>query len=82
MFILWLVTGVSLTTSLVALVGVRRARKRLETLSQSYWELRYQQGELRAQLKASATPGAPADVPAAPMRVAADSFVPLSAVKR
>ena len=82
MIILWLVTGVSLLASLVALLWVRRASRRLEELSQQYWGLRYQQGELRAQLQAAGLPAKPSDAQPAPSRGPAEAFVPLSSVKR
>lgn len=78
MILLWLVAGASLVVSLVAIRGLRRVARRQEELSQLYWELRYQQGELRAQLHADEPrPGAVAAPPPA-----AEAFVPLSAVKR
>lgn len=85
MLILWLVTGASLVTSLVALLGVRRVSKRLTEVSHLYWELRYQQGELRTHMRAlggpapGAGPSGGADVPARP---SVDAFVPLSSVRR
>ena len=82
MIILWLVTSASLVASLVALIGVRRTSKRIEELSQLYWGLRYQQGELRAQVQAAGGPVKPSDAPDPPSRAPAEAFVPLSAVKR
>jgi hypothetical protein len=82
MTILWLVTGASLVASLVALIGVRRSAKRLEELSQLYWGLRYQQGELRAHLQATGGLAKPSDEPATPSRAPAEAFVPLSSVRR
>lgn len=84
MLILWLVTGASLVASLVALLGVRRVSGRLTELSHLYWELKYQQGELRTHVQAvaggaSAQPSAPSAPAAAP---SIEAFVPLSAVKR
>ncbi len=83
MIILWLVTGASLVVSLVALFWVRRTVKRLEDLSQQYWALRYQQGELRAYVQATSGGAvAPQDTQAAASRAPAEAFVPLSAVRR
>ena len=47
---LWLVTGASLVLALIAFAQARRTAKRLEQLTQNYWELKYQNGELRVQL--------------------------------
>ena len=46
----WFVTGASLLVALIALNQARRTARRLEQLSQNYWELKYQNGELRVQL--------------------------------
>jgi hypothetical protein len=51
MTLLWLVTGASLVVALIALGQARRSAKRLDQLTQNYWELKYQNGELRAQLQ-------------------------------
>lgn len=83
MIILWLVTTASLVVSLVMFRAVRRAGKRLEELTQQYWELRYQQSELRARLaEMTGSSAHPSVRPTAPVRAAADAFVPLSAVRR
>lgn len=81
MTFLWFVTGASLVVALVALGQARRAAKRLEELTHNYWELKYQYGELRAQLRqltGESTPEQPA--PAASQ--GRDSFVPLASLKR
>lgn len=82
MIILWLVTGASLVASLVALIGVRRTSKRLEEMSQLYWGLRYQQGELRAHIQATGGFAKPPDASPTPSRAPAEAFVPLSSVRR
>lgn len=82
MTLLWFVTGASLVVALIALGQARRNAKRLEQLSQHYWELKYQNGELRVrlqQLTGEATPQQAATPAAAQGR---DSFVPLSSLKR
>ena len=81
MIILWLVTGASLVASLVALIGVRRASRRLEEFSHLYWELKYQQSELRTLVQ-SLGATAPKDQAPAPPRAVVEGFVPLSAIKR
>jgi hypothetical protein len=69
---------------LVAGVGVERARrlsKRLERLKESYWDLRYEFGQLQARvtrLEAERPDQAPAPAPPP----AANNFVPLSSLKR
>ena len=58
--LLWFVTGASLVVALVAWRQARRTAKRLEQLTQMYWELKYQHGELRAQAPAQGRPHAAA----------------------
>jgi hypothetical protein len=83
MTFLWLVTGASLLVALLALDQVRRTTKRLEQLTQNYWELKYQNGELRAQVRqlAEGTPP-PAATPTGSPTPARDSFVPLASLRR
>ena len=82
MSLLWLITGAALVVALVAARQARRTAKRLEQLSQMYWELKYQHGELRVQLQ-RATGELPApDAAPAPTAQATDSFIPLASLKR
>ena len=82
MTLLWFVTGVSLLIALVALGQARRTAKRLEQLSQNYWELKYQNGELRAQLQRLTGESAPQQTTTPAAGQGRDSFVPLSSLKR
>ena len=78
---LWLLTGASLVLALVAVAQARRTARRLEQLTQNYWELKYQNGELRVQLQrltGELTPQPP-QTEAARGR---DSFIPLASLKR
>jgi hypothetical protein len=78
----WLLAGVSLAAALAALVKARRVAKRLERLTESYWELRYEHGQLRARVsrldpeRAAPDADAPSPVPGA------TAFIPLSSLKR
>ena len=66
---------------LVAVFAIVRAQwlaKRLERLSESYWELRYEHGQLRARL--TRLEGGDVAPPAEPPQVTA--FVPLSSLKK
>jgi hypothetical protein len=62
------------------LAGRRNARK-LEQLSQSYWELRYQHGQLRAQVNRLDPTQQPSEPEPTGERPAAN-FIPLSSLKR
>ena len=84
MNILWFVTGVSLLAALVAWRQARQNARRLEQLSQMYWELKYQHGELRVQLQRAVPSAATAPEPTPAPREPSlpDGFVPLTSVKR
>ena len=85
MTLLWVIAGASLVAALVAWGQARRTAKRLEQLSQMYWELKYQQGELRVQLQ-RATGGlaepAQAPSPGPDGSTPQQSFIPLTSLKR
>jgi hypothetical protein len=63
-----------------ALLKARRLARRLERLTESYWELRYEHGQLRARV-ARLDPEQAAAV-ADPRTAGATAFVPLSSLKR
>ena len=76
-----LLAAVALLVALFALASARRTRQRLEQLQQSYWDLRYEHGRLRSQVKALD----PSEIEAAPQPTAPDpstTFIPLSSLKR
>jgi hypothetical protein len=82
MTLLWCITAASLLVALAAWMQARRTAKRLEQLSQMYWELKYQHGELRVQLqRGAAATTAPDEVPAPPAP-AGTAFIPLTSLKR
>jgi HAMP domain-containing protein len=75
----WLLTGAALVLAGVALFVARRQSKRLERLTESYWELRYEHGQLRARVnridpEQQAAPAAAEPPPT--------NFIPLSSLKR
>lgn len=72
MFTATVVAIVSLVVALAALVQARRQARQLARLTEMFWQLKYEHGELKASV-------APAPEPAAPP---ASAFVPLGAVKR
>jgi hypothetical protein len=79
--LLWLIAAVALGASVIAWAKVRRLTKRLERLAESYWELRYEHGQLRARVnRLDAEPPAPVGEAAPPS--GATAFVPLSSLKR
>jgi hypothetical protein len=80
--VLWSVALLGLLIALFTLSQLRRLTRKLEALTQSYWELRYDYTRLRSQV-ARLDPNQPeaADPePAAP--ASSVSFVPLSAIRK
>ena len=77
----WLLAGVAVIAALAAWVRARRLAKRLDRLTESYWELRYEHGQLRARVNRldPETLAAAADSAAEPGP--ATAFVPLSSLK-
>jgi hypothetical protein len=76
------VTAVALMVAVMAWSRARRTARRLEQVTQMYWELKFQHGELRVQVE-RLTGGGPR-VPSAPENAAApgESFIPLTSLKR
>jgi hypothetical protein len=77
----WVIAAVSLLVALAALSWVRRLARKLDSLTQSYWELRYDYTRLRSQV-ARLDPEQQEEVAAPPPPAESVTFVPLSAVKR
>jgi len=65
---------VSLVVALVALALARRQARRIAALTDMYWQLRYEHGELKAAVSPPPAPPAPPAPPSA--------FVPLESIKR
>lgn len=78
----WLLSAAAALTAAVALVRARRVSKRLERLTESYWELRYEHGQLRSRLAKLEPRDAADPVPDAPPAAGGSHFVPLSSLRR
>jgi len=76
----YLLTGTAVLVAIVALAKARRATKRLERLTETYWELRYDHGQLRARVAKLDPEAVPESEPA--RTGSGGSFVPLSSLKR
>ncbi|HYB95108.1 MAG TPA: hypothetical protein VEC39_09060 [Vicinamibacterales bacterium] len=72
MTVLWMVAVLGLLVGLAALLYARRLARQLAQLTQMYWELKYEHGELKAKVD-------PRDAPAPPPK---QTFVPLSSIKK
>jgi len=77
--VLALVTGACMLAVALALRSARRNARRLDELSQLYWQLQYEVRELQLSLERQA-PGEPASRP--PKTASAGVFVPLTSLKR
>ena len=71
-----------MVVAVIALAKARRVAKKLERLTETYWELRYDHGQLRARV-ARLDPEATAPAQAEPAAKAGGSnFISLSSLKR
>ena len=86
--VLWALAVLALLVALLAVTHARRLGRRLDALTQSYWELRYDYTRLRSQVArldpeqaedAAEKAGVSVGAAQAPPPVA---FVPLSSIKR
>lgn len=76
----WLLTLVAVVVAVASLLKARRVARRLERLTESYWELRYEHGQLRARL--NRVDPEPASRPDTTPQAGTTAFVPLSSLKR
>jgi hypothetical protein len=82
--LLWLLTIAALFTGVAGWTKARRLARRLERLTESYWELRYEHGQLQSRLKRLGLdePGAESAVSEPVQPRGTTAFVPLSSLKR
>ena len=73
-------SGLALVVALLALAIARRAARKLEALTQSYWELRYDFTRLRSQVQR--LDPETSETPAPQAAPSAVTFVPLSSMKK
>ena len=74
-----LLAGLALVVALVALAVARNAKHRLARVEQQYWDLRYEHGRLKSQMK-RLDPEEPRE--AEPAADPSTTFIPLSSLKR
>jgi hypothetical protein len=80
MTLLWFVVSASIVVALVAWRQARRTAQRHAQLSEMYWELKYQQGELRVRVQRLTGEMPPLEPPQPEQQ--AGGFIPLSSLKR
>ena len=78
----WLLTIAAAIVAVVALAKARRTAKRLERLTETYWELRYDHGQLRARVAKLDPETAPAPAEPAAPKPGGTNFISLSSLKR
>ena len=76
---LWFVAATGWLLALAALATARRLSRRLAQLSEQYWELKYDHGELKARVKALAPTPEELEASRPPVQ---QTFVPLASIKR
>jgi len=76
---LWVVAVSGWLLALAALTTARRLSRRLAQLTELYWALKFDHGELKARVKAVAPTPEEAAAAAPPVQ---QTFVPLSSLKR
>ena len=77
----WLSTAAAVIVALAAFARARQVSRRLDRLTESYWELRYEYGQLRARVVR--LEGQPeADAGGHRAEPASTAFVPLSSLKK
>jgi hypothetical protein len=77
---LWLLATTGWLLALAAFATARRLSRRQAQLTELYWQLKYEHGELKARVKAIAPTADEQAVEAAPPAVQ-QSFVPLSSLR-
>jgi hypothetical protein len=79
----WLLTGAALILAAAGWVKARRLARRLERLAESYWELRYEHGQLQARVnRLDPEDTQRSSTPVPDPRAGTVAFVPLSSLKR
>ena len=76
---LWVMTITGWILALAALAVARRLSRRVAHLSEQYWELKYEHGELKARLRAIAPTREEQAAAAPPVQ---QTFVPLASIKK
>ena len=77
----WIAVGIAWLVALAALIRVRTLKRRLDRLTEQYWDLRYQHGQLHARVgRIDPVPDDSAASPAPP--TPGQTFIPLSSLRR
>ena len=80
--VLWGIAGLALLLAIVAVGLARRHARKLDALTASYWELRYEFTRLRSQVARIDPETAQEARPETPQPAPTVAFVPLSSMRR
>jgi hypothetical protein len=83
--LLWLLAATALIAAIIAWQRARSVAKRLERLSESYWELKYESGQFKSRLNRLEEASGVREPEAEPSRTGgagSTAFVPLSSLKK
>jgi hypothetical protein len=75
-------TVAAIVIAIAALLKARRATRRLERLSESYWELRYEAGQLKSRLSRVEAAAGVREADEQSRQPVTTNFVPLSSLKK
>ena len=80
----WILSGAGVGAAFGALLWARHVTRRLDRISQSYWELRYEYGQLSARVSRLESAGdlTAGDEEPGPRVAAKTSFVPLASLRK
>jgi hypothetical protein len=77
-----IVAILALLVAASALLKARALARRAERLAESYWDLRYETGQLKSRLTKLESPASAGAHDTAPQPAPTTSFVPLSSLKK
>jgi hypothetical protein len=80
--LLWVTAAVAAAVAVASWMRAGRLARKLEALTQSYWELRYDFTRLRSQVSRLDPETAEAEAPAAPQPAGGVTYVPLASMKK
>jgi hypothetical protein len=78
----WGAVAVAAAAAIAAWMRSARTARKLEALTQSYWELRYDFTRLRSQVARLDPETEPAETPAAAPPAGGGSYIPLASMKK
>jgi hypothetical protein len=78
----WVLAGAAVLAAGLAWGRARQTAKRLDRVRESYWDLRYELGQLQARLNRLESGGTSTSTGPSPQKAGGAAFIPLSSLKR